>query len=119
MKNIVLIDDDDGEANQLTVQLGQFGYSVTHCSDANDSGMAELDAGAVALLVGLPAGDEAAPQIDQIGDVCQEFKRPPPLIFLSPDPNMATRLAAVRAGAAALLMRPVSIGRSVPRADHR
>jgi len=109
MKNIVLIDDDDGEANQLTVQLGQFGYSVTHCSDANDSGMAELDAGAVALLVGLPAGDEAAPQIDQIGDVCQEFNRPPPLIFLSPDPNMATRLAAVRAGAAALLMRPVSM----------
>lgn len=109
MRNIVLIDRDEGEADLLTTQLRQFGYSVTRFDGApHEKAIPELT-DSVALLVSLPLGADAAAEIEEVSKLCDGFGEYPPIILLSPDSKVTTRLAAVRAGAAALLMRPVSM----------
>lgn len=109
MRNIVLIDRDEGEAELLSTQLRQFGYSVTRFDGAPQQGDIPELADSVALLVGLPSGTDTAKEIEEVVKYCDTLGEYPPIILLSPDSKMPTRLAAVRAGAAALLMRPVSM----------
>ena len=109
MRNIVLIDRDENEAELLTTQLRQFGYSVTRCEGAPRQEDIPQLADSVALLVGLPMGADSAAEIEEFAKYCESLDEYPPVILLSPDSKVTTRLAAVRAGAAALLMRPVSM----------
>lgn len=109
MRNIVLIDRDEGEADLLTTQLRQFGYSVTRFDDARGQHATPELAESVALLVSLPSGADAAKEIEDVSRFCENLGDYPPIILLSPDAKVTTRLAAVRAGAAALLQRPVSM----------
>ena len=109
MRNIVLIDRDEGEAELLSTQLRQFGYSVTRYDGTPHEGEIPQLADSVALLVGLPSGPDSAKEIEEVSKYCETLGEYPPIILLSPDSKMPTRLAAVRAGAAALLMRPVSM----------
>jgi diguanylate cyclase (GGDEF)-like protein len=109
MRNIVLIDRDEGEAELLSTQLRQFGYSVTRFNGTPQQDDMPQLADSVALLVGLPSGTDSAKEIEEVSKYCESLGEYPPIILLSPDSKMPTRLAAVRAGAAALLMRPVSM----------
>jgi diguanylate cyclase (GGDEF)-like protein len=109
MRNIVLIDRDENEVELLTTQLRQFGYSVTRCEGAPRQEDIPQLTDSVALLVGLPTGADSAAEIEEFAKYCESLDEYPPVILLSPDSKVTTRLAAVRAGAAALLMRPVSM----------
>jgi diguanylate cyclase (GGDEF)-like protein len=109
MRNIVLIDQDQGEAELLTTQLRQFGYSVTRFDGTPEQHEVPEMSESVALLVSLKADSDPAQEIDKVSKFCDSLGEYPPIILLSPDSNVNTRLAAVRAGASALLMRPVSM----------
>jgi diguanylate cyclase (GGDEF)-like protein len=109
MRNIVLIDRDEGEAELLTTQLRQFGYSVSRFEGAPGRQDQPELIESVALLVSLPTGTEAAKEIEEVSKYCDQLGDCPPIILLSPDAKVTTRLAAVRAGATALLLRPVSM----------
>ena len=109
MRNILLIESNAEEAESLTSQLRQFGYCVTHCATAEASIAAVSTVNPVALLVGLSAGDTAIGEIEEIGATAKQHDTYPPVIFLSPDAQITTRLAAVRAGATALLLKPASM----------
>ncbi len=108
IRKILLIEDDDAEADLLTTQLGQFGYAVQRLGSAAEISSAVEQTHPTALLVGLPSGDDATETIERLA-AQEPAESLPPVIFLSPDPQMRIRLAAVRAGAGALLMRPVSM----------
>jgi diguanylate cyclase (GGDEF)-like protein len=109
MRNIVLIDQDQREAELLTTQLRQFGYSVTRFDGTPDQHEVPEMSESVALLVSLRSGADAALEIENVSKFCDGLSEYPPIILLSPDANVTTRLAAVRAGASALLLRPVSM----------
>ncbi|MCG8544657.1 MAG: diguanylate cyclase [Alphaproteobacteria bacterium] len=104
-----MIESNVEEAESLTSQLRQFGYCVTHCATAEASIAAVSTVNPVALLVGLSAGDTAIGEIEEIGATAKQHDTYPPVIFLSPDAQITTRLAAVRAGATALLLKPASM----------
>lgn len=109
MRELLFIEDDNDDAELLTTQLRQFGYTVQRQSDIAKIGDAVEQTHPMAVLVGLPPGDAATEKIDALTVVNPEPADLPPMIFLSPDPQMRTRLAAVRAGAHALLLQPVSM----------
>ena len=109
MRNIILIEKSESEAELLTAQLRQFGYSITHFDEVEASNGFGRDLDSVVVVVGLPAGDEGVDLINGISAAREGIDHAPPVVFLSPEPQMPTRLAAVRAGASALLARPVSM----------
>ena len=109
MRNLILIEKSESEAELLTAQLRQFGYSITHFDEVEASNGFGRDLDSVVVVVGLPAGDEGVDLINGISAAREGIDHAPPVVFLSPEPQMPTRLAAVRAGASALLARPVSM----------
>ena len=64
MRNIVLIDQDQKEAELLTTQLRQFGYSVTRFDGTPDHHEVPEMSESVALLVSLRSGADAALHTD-------------------------------------------------------
>jgi diguanylate cyclase (GGDEF)-like protein len=109
MPNILLIGEEGREAHELSSQIRQFGYVVSQCNDTEEAISQALEEQPAAMLVGVEAGESGVRKIESIEAQKAADPTIPPVIFLASDPEMATRLAAVRAGATALLARPISL----------
>ena len=109
MPNILLIGEDGREAQELSSQIRQFGYVVSQCGSTEEALTRAAEEQPAALLVGVEPGDNGVRKIESIEARKATDPSMPPVIFLASDPEMATRLAAVRAGATALLARPISL----------
>ncbi len=109
MPNILLIGEDRHEAQELSSQIRQFGYVVTQCDTTDEALTRAVEEQPAALVVGVEPGEKGVRRIEAIEERKASDPTIPPVIFLASDPEMPTRLAAVRAGATALLARPVSL----------
>lgn len=109
MPNILLIGEDSHEAQELSSQIRQFGYVVSQCGTTDEAMSRATEEQPAALLVGVESGEKGVRKIESIEERKSDDPSMPPVIFLASDPEMATRLAAVRAGATALLARPISL----------
>lgn len=99
----VLILDRDGAAADLDRQLAQFGYAVRRVTDP--AALAETGDAAAILARIAATGPTAVAAIAALGRPGPTGRRPIPLLVLCDDFDLAPRLAAVRAGAAAYLGR--------------
>ena len=100
----VLILDDDATPTGLDRQLKHFGYAVQRVTTPETMAAAAGEAAAVlARIVG--TGPAAAAAIAALAPPSGAAPRATPLVVLCDDFELAPRLAAVRAGAAAYLAR--------------
>lgn len=109
MPNILLIGEDSREAHELSSQIRQFGYVVSQCDNTDEALLRATEEQPAALLVGIEPGEKGVRRIETVEAQMATDPGMPPVIFLASKPEMSTRLAAVRAGATALLARPISL----------
>ncbi len=106
---IVVVDDDQEQAGRLRLMLEQAGYRVDIFCELAAFGAAGLSEPPAALIVGIdiPEGGNAdAHVIEKLKARClNDF----PVIFISARQDMASKLAAYRAGATCYLTKPVDI----------
>lgn len=113
-RTLFLVDADPTSARPLALQLGHYGYRVCQLTDlaALDAAIATESPAAVLLDAQLPDGDGV-----HVLERLRARGFGGPGILLSAGGDMAVRLSAVRAGAAAFLTKPVEIGELVDRLD--
>lgn len=114
-KLIYFFQGDIQSARELAAQMNLFGYTAHVATDP-----AELENRALANPPAAIILDEYALRADrhQALERMQRMRdRPIPLVFTCGRGDMTTRLEAVRAGAAAFLVRPVDVNELIDRLD--
>lgn len=105
-RELVLIEEEKAEADRLTAQIGQFGYTVRRIKRAEDLGDIS---GVAALLVAVLSDKDGWQNITSLESLRSEGISLPPVILLAHELELPVRIRAARAGAAAFLNRPVNI----------
>ena len=115
--SILLVEDDIEQARNLELQLGHFAYAVKvlHDSSLLNATVAEMAPSAIIMDIVFPEG--GVPGHLAIAGLSDEVKASVPVIFLSANRDLNSRLSAVRAGAVAYLTKPVEIGLLVDQLD--
>ena len=110
---IYLVEDDPRTSTTLSQQLKSFGYSVLKLNTVEELTKAFAREAPSALIAELKFSDHAqrAPRARDGRPV------ETPLIFVSEEDNMETRVQAARAGGDAFFAKPVRIGPLVDRLD--
>lgn len=114
---IILVEDDESLARQLSVELENFGFAVTVLPKpcALEAALAENACAAIVMDVVFDGDDKAG--TDTIGRLRDEGLLTQPVIFLSGRNDARARIAAVRAGCDAYLIKPVVITELVDTLD--
>lgn len=113
---VYLLEDDPVQARELMVQLRPYGYNAVAFIDPGSFAAAVRNKMPEALLVDIicgpdnDAGSEVVARLSAEGPV-------PPTIFLSGRDDFEARLAAVRAGGAGYLTKPVDPATLAERLD--
>ena len=115
-KEIFLVEDDAELARDMTKEITRAGYSVTLLPtlESIEQGLAERGPGAIIMDLSI-FGENPAPS-ETIARIRGIWDPPPPVVFLSPKNDFASRLNAVRA-AAAYFPKPVDMGKLVEQLD--
>ncbi|MDK9702233.1 MAG: diguanylate cyclase [Sulfuritalea sp.] len=110
-RSISLVDDDQSFGAHLAVQIGRFGYDVTHYPSL-EAFLAALEdtppPDAVIMDLSFPEGDLAGAEAllaQRLGRLAET-----PAVMISSRGDFAARLAAVRAGARAFVTKPPDLG---------
>lgn len=106
---VYLVEDDLEQADHLAQALREDGYTVRVFTDLEKfhSAIREEDApDAVVLDMIFPDGDFAGAQ--KLAQIKAEWKKGPPVIFVSVRDDLEARLAAYRAGATRYMLKPVA-----------
>ena len=113
---VFLLEDDAATARSVREQLGTHGYEVAAFSRTADflDAMEDELPDALILNTMLPDGG-SDPGIT--GLLPADIRRRVPMIFLSANADIGARLAAVRAGAAAFLTKPLNVDAAVEVLD--
>lgn len=116
-KKICVIENELHVAEDLRLQLGYFGYDTQHFLSPQAFADHGLPAGTEAILcdVIFPEGATAGPERmrELAPTVCPDV----PLLFMSSNDDMASRLKVVRAGGKAFLTKPVDMTALVTHLD--
>ncbi|HSH54038.1 MAG TPA: diguanylate cyclase [Methylotenera sp.] len=116
-KLIYLVDDDIELAANLALQLGHFGYQAKTFDSPEQLYEAIADPALAAILMDIifPQGDLAGAEV--IMELAMTKHLDAPVVFTSVRNDLPARLAAIRAGAAAYIKKPVDIGALVSTLD--
>ncbi len=114
---IYLVEDDTNLAQELALQVENFGYRVRTfdtCEKAR-AAMPEQTPAAVIMDIMFPEGPAAgiAAALELKNCVAEK----PPVIFISARGDLETRLSAARAGGDAYFTKPVNISSLIERVD--
>ncbi len=113
---VFLLEDDAATARSVQEQLEGHGYEVVIFSQPAEIVDAVEDELPDAMLLGMMLPDgERGPGI--MGLLPAEISGRVPMIFVSADADIGSRLAAVRAGAAAFLTKPLDVDAAVEVLD--
>lgn len=116
-KLVYCVEDDPAVASSLNLNLSHFGYTV----EVLDSPAALADAwrkqapAAVVMDIMFPEGELAGP--DALAAIPDDLRANVPVIFLSARDDFSARLAVVRAGGDAYLIKPVDGGELLEKLD--
>lgn len=115
--SIIIVEDDQALAANLSEQLRLFNYDVHvfHDLEGLPTVVRALNPAAIVMDVIFPNGDLAG--IEAIAAVQRERTTPLPVIFVSQRDDFAARLAAVRSGGHAYFTKPVDAGRLIDALD--
>lgn len=114
---IILVEDDQEFATNLSAQLRLFNYDVHVINDLAGfpTLVRVLDPAAIVMDVIFPNGDLAGPAA--VAAIQRERTVPVPVIYLSQRDDFTARLAAVRSGGHAYFSKPVDAGRLIEALD--
>ena len=107
---IVVVDDDEEQADWLRSVLEQAGYRVDVFHELAAFGAASLGSdppAAVIMDMMFPEGDDAGARV--IAELKEKSLNGFPVIFISVRQDMAAKLAAYRVGATCYLTKPVDV----------
>lgn len=114
---VFVVDDDTELAREQRLQYELHGYQVREFNDFD--GLVEAvrkdKPQAIIMDVVFPQGDLAG--IEKIAQLRRDVDDLPPVIFVSQREDLAARLAAVRAGAAAYYTKPIDLSGIVETLD--
>ena len=114
---VYLVEEDPLQAEELSAQIGFFGYTVETLSSLEEMKAAVQQGSPIAILMDItvPEGDMAA--YETIISLRQTGLELPPIIFICVNDQFHLRLQAVRAGGEAYFTKPVDIGLLVDKLD--
>jgi len=114
---ILLVEDDVEQARNLQIQLGHFGYNVKVLHEPSRLRAVLAESAPIAMIMDIvfPDNDMSGPQ--SVAALPTELRKDIPVIFISSRSDIAARLAAVRAGAAAYFAKPFDTGILIDRLD--
>ena len=115
-KEIFLVEDDADLARDMAKEIARAGYAVTlfPTLESIQEGLAKRGPGAIIMDLSI-FGENPVPS-ETIARIRGIWDPPPPVVFLSPKNDFASRLNAVRA-AAAYFPKPVDMGLLVEQLD--
>jgi diguanylate cyclase (GGDEF)-like protein len=119
-KHILLVEDDEVLAKSLAEQIQTFGYSVTilHNAKALHSTLKKEIACALIIDIMLPEGNTAGIEaIKKIREKENSLLDKIPIIFISSRTDIEARLATIRAGGNAYLVKPLDVGHLIEWVD--
>jgi len=102
---IYLVDDDISHVETLAAQIGHFGYGVCRFSGLFEAREAVRFAPPTATLIELGLSDWAG----AVAELREAAPTPFPVLFMSPEDDLAARLQAVRVGGAGFFGKPVDV----------
>ena len=106
-RSIFLHEEDPALCRALAAQLGCFGFTVTTFESAQAFLAAALREGPEAIVMGMAHRGQPLGGAALAAEILA--RRPVPLVFLTAQGDLPSRLAAVRAGASACFVKPVSV----------
>lgn len=114
---VFLIEDDLKLAEELVLQLNPYGYVVRtfHSTHGVKEAINATPPDAIISDVMLKEGMQAGPKL--IAEIKQEHSENLPVIFVSAQDNLKTRLQTVRAGSSAYLTKPLDVGSLIDTLD--
>ena len=106
---VYLVEDDIESAHELALQLGHFGYRVRTFATPVELADSIADPALAAILMDVmfPQGDLAG--AEAILELTAAKRLQAPVVFLSVRDDLVARLATVRAGCAAYVVKPVDV----------
>ena len=104
---IYLADSDLLLADDLAMHLRFYGYQVRHFQNLDELEKAVFDVRPDVMVVGMsfPGGELAG--AERVAAIQKELDRPCPTLFISERDDLAARLAAVRSGSRAFVVKPI------------
>ena len=116
-KIVFLVEDDLTVLESLSLQIGYFGYEVKSFSDLAllRKELQQTEPAAIIMDMVFPGGDLAGAETMTAIQAGRETKIP--VIFISVRNDFDARLQAVRAGADAYFLKPVSVGSLIDKLD--
>lgn len=109
-KLIYLVEDDVALATDLALQLRHFGYQVKTFDTPERLYEAMADPALAVILMDIIFPQGALAGVEAIMELAAAKFLEAPVVFMSVRGDLQARLAAIRAGAAAYIMKPVEIG---------
>lgn len=108
---VLVIDDDTGVANSLSIQLKYFGFDVEAINSLSelDQLVKSFHPDVIIADINFPEGELAG--IDAMHQLTQTNKVDIPFIFLTSHTDITARLQAVRAQGKAFFTKPVNISK--------
>jgi len=119
-QHILLVEDDEVLAKSLAEQIQTFGYSVTILYNAKPLYFALKKETACALIIDimLPEGHTAGIEaVKKIREKDNNLLDNIPIIFISSRTDIEARLATVKAGGNAYLVKPLDVGHLIEWVD--
>ncbi|MCD6476463.1 MAG: diguanylate cyclase [Anaerolineaceae bacterium] len=115
---IYLVDDDPLQIEQIKHQIEYYGYSVKNFQSIDElkDAIREETPAAIIMDIIFPEGDYAGTAT--IEEIQATFNHPLPVIFISSQDTMKSRLNAVHANGSAYLTKPVDINKIINTLDH-
>jgi diguanylate cyclase (GGDEF)-like protein len=108
-RRIVLLEDDSSQAQSLAAQLSMFGWDVRAFGSIAEATTALQESGSCPLVVDVSLSGEGKAGHDLVQRLQPLMKDGAPLVVVSTRSSWDIRLAAVRLGASAYMVKPIDV----------
>src|SRR5690349_17194115 len=114
---ILLIEGDQALAQDLALQIGNFGYAVHALSSLTELEKAVRKVGPAAIIAGIHFAGDTVLDGELLARIRQQNEVRIPFLFLSEEGDLTSRLQAVRVGGDAYFIKPVDVNALIDRLD--
>lgn len=117
-RSIAVLSNDPDISEELVEQLQYFGYTVFPISRLRDLADKQRETPPTAVILDLDSVDPIAEQWKEISADGQVIRPATPVVFVSSETDINTRLRAIRAGGDAYFIKPVNMASLVDSLDN-
>ena len=114
---VLLVEDDPVQAQNISMQLGCYGYEIQVLTDVTRLLESVKEVGPAVLVINVIHANDAMTGPSRYAALPVEVRQSFPAIFISAVDNLDMRLQSVRAGGVAYLAKPLDIGMLVDKID--